>query len=723
MEDIARFVMQIYGTFSKFIRRNEKSGYSCFTVRANNYGTIMCNGIVQSYPKSTPLYIEGEFENIEGNNVLVINNIKACGYNYDISEIFLCSGYFDGIGETVARKIVSAIADPDIFKFIRNYDVDNNTFKVNGVSANTIVSFVRKTKFITDFEDLINFLNEYGGEYCNAGKLYKKYGNNSIKMIKDNPYTLLYGGASFSVCEKMAISYGFISCDKRRIKSVVEHAMSLERNNGNTKISFNNLCKRIKYLEKSSESPFSTNPLFVGEEILKGEYKIDESRNDDIYIYTNEDYANESIIAEGILRLISSKAALKDIVPVDDIEDICKVSYSEEQKKAFEILKETGVNIITGGPGTGKTTVLNGILKKYELDNPYKEILLCGPTGCAARHMSESTNREAFTIHKVLGIRPFENGEYEPLKAKLTADCIVVDESSMIDTDIMAKLLSSIKNGALLILLGDQEQLPSIGSGDVFKDLIECGIIPCTHFTKIFRQNKDNPIINNSKKVAKGDKMLISDNKFKIKRFDSEEEMVNYAKWLGDYCNKKEIEDIKFYTPSRNKKFLSGTINMNRVLQSSKKNSDEYITFGLFNFYRGDKIIFNRNNYEAGYYNGQEGIIVDIQEHNNMQYITVSTDEGRIYLSGSDIDDIELGYIMTAHKSQGGECKNAIILVPLNPASLLKRQLLYVEITRAKESVMILSEKDALERAISDKYEYKRSTGLKEKLISGSEFR
>lgn len=708
--------MNIQGTIIKFLRRNEKTGFSRFTLRNSKGGIINCEGVLQPYPKGTPLNIVGEYKNEE--NIFVVKNINACAYSYDIAELFLTGGYYEGIGETVSHKIINAFGESDYFKVLRDKNEEDRTLKINGVSSKTIDSFIRKTKNIIDFENLIDFIYSCGGEYFNAGKLYKKYSNNAIKMIKENPYVLLYGGADFSVCEKMAKNYDFIDCDKRRIKSIVNYAMQLERNNGHTKVSFKNLCKKIHDIEKKSDSYFYTNPLFIGEEILTDSYVIDENKEDDIYVYTKTDFDNEEIIVNCINRLISSKTTLNNSISIEEIESMCEVKYSKEQKEAFNVLKDTGIKIITGGPGTGKTTVLNGILKKYEIDNPYKEVLLCAPTGCAARHMSESTQKEAFTIHKTLGIRPFENGEFDSVNKKLTADCVVIDESSMIDTEIMAKLLSSIKNGALVILLGDQDQLPSIGAGNVLKDLIDSKIIPCTHFSEIFRQNKDNPIIQNSRKVSKGIDSLTVDKKFKIKNFNNEKDMIDYALYLGRYCEEKGIKETNFYTPVRNKKFLSGTINMNKQLQDIKHHTGNCVSFGFFDFYKGDKVIFNTNNYEAGYYNGQEGIIIDVQEHNNNQYITVLTDNGRINLSGGDIDDIELGYIMTAHKAQGGECKNAVILVPQNPPSLLKRQLLYVEITRAKESVIILSEKDAIKKAISDKYEYTRETGLKEKLVN-----
>jgi exodeoxyribonuclease V alpha subunit len=434
-----------------------------------------------------------------------------------------------------------------------------------------------------------------------------------------------------------------------------------------------------------------------------------------VYVYTKSDYENEVNIVNDIKRLASSAKKLKSLTPIDEAEDYCGVRYSQEQINTFDALETTGLKIITGGPGTGKTTLLNGFLWKYERDNPDSSILLCAPTGRAAMRMRESTGRDAFTVHKALGIRPFESKSFAPDTKKLDADCVVVDECSMLDEEIFCRLMGAVKNGALVLLLGDKDQLPSIGAGNVLSDLLQSGKIETYALTHIFRQN-NSLIIENSRRISRGDVDIKQGSRFLIKRFQTEDDMVNYAANVGKNCKSRGVGDVKFFTPSRNRKFLSGTVNMNGRLQDMMNRSGKSVTYGCYTYYVGDKVVFNANDYEKGYYNGQEGIVTDIQEHNNMQYITIETDDGHINLTGTDMEDIELGYIMTAHKSQGSECKNAVVLIPLHPASLLKRQLLYVEVTRAKECVMILSERDALEQAISCKYEYERSTGLKEKL-------
>ena len=329
--------------------------------------------------------------------------------------------------------------------------------------------------------------------------------------------------------------------------------------------------------------------------------------------------------------------------------------------------------------------------------------------------MSECTGRKATTIHKLLNIRPFESktGAYSK---KLTADMIVVDESSMIDTFIMSRLLSSVKSGALLILLGDKDQLPSVSAGNVFEDILSSGLVETCYLTSVFRQDSRSLIIENSHKVLNGDSRVKCDKTFKIREFSSEADMIVAARNVAAQCIDKEY-GFKLYTPSKNRKFASGTIQMNRILQSLYHHGEaDHVSYGQYDYMVGDKVLFNRNNYEKGYFNGQEGIIRDIQTHNNTVHVSIETDEGRISLAGLELSDIELAYAMTAHKSQGSECDNAIILIPKEPASLLKNRLLYVEITRARHGVLILCEKGALQAAVGRRGQIIRNTGLRELL-------
>lgn len=702
--------MIIKGTFIRFLWRNEKTGESKFTVKTSNGNTQICKGIVQNYPKYIPLHLSGELKTEEAISVFYCADVCANGYGYSEMSRFLYGNTFPDIGMLTAKKIL-AKTGTEVFSFLdKEYQIEEIA-EGSGVSVTAIRRCFKILKSYRDFEKLYKYIKEQGGTYNNAVKLYEKYAENSMDVLSNNPYVLLYTDAPYDICEKLAKKYKMEACDKKRIHAIVEKVMQSNQKGGNTKITFHDLCHRIRKLEDSAKCSYHTSALFIGEEILQPQYKIIHAESD-IDVYFAEDYEAEYKIAENIKRLSTSAQLLnKEGITINEVEQLCDVSYSQDQRKAFQALDKSGVKIITGGPGTGKTTVLNGILTKYETDNPGKEILLCAPTGCAARRMQETTGRNANTIHKILEIKPYQNINF-PVQKKLDADCIIIDECSMVDAYIMAKLLTSIKNGALVLLLGDENQLPSVGAGNVFSDILKSGCIEVYQLNTIFRQGSRSLIIKNSCKVIEGNVSLETDESFRIIRFPDEKNMIDEAVQIAKKCYENKI-DFKCYTPSRKIRFKSGSINMNRVLRDVKHTvNKETVHFGFYMFSEEDFIIFNRNNYEKGYFNGQEGIIRNIQKHNGTCYVTIEADGNYIHLSGSELDDIELDYAITAHKSQGGETPNALILIPQNPSTLLIRQLLYVEITRARKAVILLSEKDALEKAISNFMEKERETGL-----------
>ncbi|MCR5670732.1 MAG: AAA family ATPase [Butyrivibrio sp.] len=702
--------MQIDVIFEKFIHRNEKTGESAFYARIGAT-PVKCVGTVYSYPQHSPLSLTGQYDMADGSKVFTISSCHIFDGTGRQMHDFLSDGKFNGIGAAVANITISEIGN-EVVTAVRNSSLDMlmQSFTTNKESIFRALSFI---KSITDFEDTFDYIKSIGGDYFTACMIFEKFGKDSKERVINNPYILRYAGATFAQCEKIAFDAEFSPIDEKRVRSVVETALEYNHKSGNTRIAFDDLCNLVSKIE-SEANLYKTPILFIAEEVLSNRYVLEEKS---LYVYTAGDYNNENSIICNIRRLNFGSKALKDTVLVSDIEKELNVEYSDEQRLAFNCLKSTGIKIITGSPGTGKTTLLNGLLKKYEKENPGREIALCAPTGCAARKMQEHTGRTALTIHKMIGICPFDGKEKKETTQKLTADCIVIDECSMIDNEIMALLLKCIKNDAIVIMLGDKDQLPPVDAGNTFADMIESGEIESYELKKIFRQTGKSLIVDNSRKVIAGDKTLETDKTFCIARFDNEDELVKRAVSISNTCRSKGITDIKFYTPSRNRKFKTGTICLNKALRIENK-TDEFVEYGPYIFCVGDKVIFNHNNYEKGYFNGEEGTVASIQKMHGNTYVKISTDDGPVYLQGTELQDIELAYAITAHKAQGSECKNAVIIIPKKPASMLQRQLLYVEITRAKENVMILSEKDALEDAISSKYEFTRNTGLIEKLRS-----
>ena len=699
--------MDVNGSLIRYLYRDEKTGESHFTIRSDGK-VILCEGVMQYLPKKTPITLIGEYVEREDTTIFKADEIILQGVVYESVCEFLYSDEFPDTGIKTAQGLLQKTGT-DIFAFVRNNN-DTSTF------TDTEKRILNRIRSFTTFEKLLGIIRRYGGHCYSAQKLVNKYEASAYDVMQNNPYVLLFTGADYKLCEEMASDHGMESCDKKRIHAIVMHCMEQNRKEGNTRISFHDLVTKVHVTENKAGKGYYTESLFIGEEILSDCY-ITEQDQSDFYIYLKEDYEAEELICQNIRRLTTSAIDLDTgAIDPEQIEKECGISYSAGQLSAFRSTKKSGVKFITGGPGTGKTTVINGILKKYELEHPGKKIVLCAPTGRAARRMQEATGRAALTAHKLLDIRPFETKSSYRQKI-LDADLVVADEGSMFDTYLMARLLCAIKNGATFIVVGDEDQLPSVDAGNVFGDILKSGSVEVYPLDVIFRQNGMNLIVKNSRNIINGNPRLSTDKNFRIHKYHSENEMIEEAvKIAGMYANRGN-SDFKLFTPTRKSQFQSGTINMNRLIKR-KVNPDpeESVRFGYNVFSVGDTVVFYKNNYEKGYYNGQEGVIRNIQRHNGSTHISVETDDGNISITGLELEDLELGYAITAHKSQGGECGSAIILIPMKPMSMLRRDILYVEVTRAKKEVDILSENDALEKAISSFAEKKRNTGLLQKL-------
>ena len=705
--------MIINGAFIRYTKRNEKTGQTRFGIRTET-GKVICDGKIQNYPFNIPLEITGEYKD----GMFQVQFSKPCFYNKEDTKRFLLTKLFAEVGQVSAEKI-STIPGEELYKNC----MDETTWKALsedvGIPFQTLCNTFKIIKSYIAFDELLKFVIGKGGDYYSVKKLTEHFGEGAADAIHANPYVMLYSGTNFVLCEQMAKEYGMHACDKKRVHAIMEYLLIQNEKNGNTKMAFHEICEKFRKLENDAKCGFVTSFLFLGEELLNDEYVYEIINDDIMYVYLRQTYHAEKMIARNAKRLSVSKIvhAADKCFSVEQIEKICGISYSSEQKNTFEAPKTSGIKFIIGGPGTGKTATLNGLLKKITLEHPKATIALCAPTGRAAQIMKDGTGREAETIHKKLDIRPYEADILSNI-TKLDADYIFVDEFSMVDTMLMARLLSSLKNGATLILIGDADQLPSVGAGNVLADMIKSGFFEVYRLTEIFRQENGSLIIENSRRIIKGDRRLKTDKNFVIKRFRTEMEMADYAIEAVRSCINKNINDYKLFTPVRNHKYVSGSVQLNRRIHEMCFTEDESVTYGFYSFAVGDKVLFNTNNYQKGYYNGQEGVISDIQKHTGTTRVSVTTDEGTIFLNGTELDDLELDYALTAHKSQGGECRNALILVPKRPSSMLQRRLLYVEVTRARKNVMILSEENALDIAISTCYETVRMTGLTEKLIA-----
>ena len=691
--------MELSGIIIKYDFHNEKTGDTSFILETTEGKMIRCSGVCIQYPILTPLFMTGDF--FDG--IFIASTVKAKETKFrDDTKKFLIKNIRD-VGLEASDEFLENI-DNDIFSFLRN----NNILSEH----ETILKIERFVKHITDSEDMLSFVIKYGGSYHSAMSLVSKPGFNDVNDIKRDPYAPVYIGIPFEVCDKIGRENGFSLYNKNRVDALVWVCVEEARKQGNTYTFFADICKTASKYEGIKK----TDPFIIANVLLNENRYHLEIRDNKTIVWALKDYKNEITVSNNLKRLTTSAVEFPSLnMDIDQLGKENNITFSEDQKSIFRCLQRSGVKIITGGPGTGKTTILNVLLKVYKKQNPDGEIVLCAPTGCAAKRMTESTGLKAQTIHRLLKIRPYEKCEDNK---EMSADCVIVDECSMIDTELFATLLTNIKNGALLILIGDEDQLPSIGPGNVLADLIASEQFETYKLKQIHRQSGNSVIVDNSRKIICGEEALSQEKgQFVIIRAEPKQ-MIEKAASIIKSCEEKG-GDAKIFTPVKKQVFQVSTSRLNKIVQNNLKKTDaDSVHYGFNKYYTGDRVIFLVNRYEKGYINGQEGVITCIQKHSNTSFVTILTEGEHITLKGNELEDIDLAYSITAHKAQGSECDYGVILIPKRPYSMLKRRLLYVEVTRAKKGICIISEGNALELCISDFTEIKRNTGLKDLLTT-----
>jgi ATP-dependent exoDNAse (exonuclease V) alpha subunit len=644
---------------------------------------------------------------------------------------------------------------------------------------------------------VFEYIVKFGGSISSAIKIVNRYGQFSLQRLKNNPYEVgMAGSLDFYICDSIAKECGISAYSDMRIQALINEAFNLITQNGDTYTTQSALYETIDSIVKNSFfdvkiSKYMILPILCSSENIVIEYDEDNDKN--FRIFPKYLYRDEQSILSSIKRLDVKKDLDFDVSYVDEIEIIYDINYEKWQKEAFNLLKTSGIKILTGGPGTGKTTVIDGILKVYNRMYPNKKIVLCAPTGRAAQKMKESTSHEALTIHKVLDYQPYGNeAVYKNALNPINADFIIVDEFSMVDTSLMSILLNAIKPGSLILFVGDIDQLPSVGPGNVMRDLLKSEKIETYHLKTIFRQSENSNIIKNANKINKGNIDLSTGNDFEIYKFNEKKEIIDF---LSEYIKKEkdlDLDEFQILSPIKNsiigvdeinilaqKEFntkelvlnvseqmlsIKPLVDVDNIYYRYYKRKDEppsfikydepffidygiwqfeffyekdneksrvykdilkiqtlemtkkalsKINYGKFEFRKYDKIIMTQNNYEEGYYNGDIGKIVDIHE----KYIEVLINNEYKVIKQANWNDMELAYAITIHKSQGSEYNTVVVVLPSDIPKMLKRNLIFTAITRAKNKVIILAESDGLERSILNNQTNIRNTYLYERLV------
>ncbi|WP_346893639.1 ATP-dependent RecD-like DNA helicase [Clostridium sp. UBA871] len=726
-------MITIEGIVETIVFRNDDNGYTICKLRCDKE-VVTIVGTIPFINESQEYSVQGEWTvhpkfgkqfKIESIHEIIPTTTSGI-------EKYLASGVIEGIGKVTAKKIVEFFGE-DTIKIL-----DSNIEKLEeipGIGKKRINTIMKSYLEQRVTKDIIIFFQSYGITVNMAMKIYKKFGVNCINIVKDNPYILTeyISGIGFRTADSIAKSLGIEKDSLFRIKSGVIYIINEFCAIGNTFIPMDRLRdKGMKLLEIDSEK-FDEG---VYELIIDGKIKVEVVDNIDA-VYNMSYLYLEMSVTRKIVELATTnydKLSLNVNEKINDFESKVNIKLANSQKEAIEGAFFNGIEVITGGPGTGKTTIINCIVSIFE--SLGLKVFMAAPTGRAAKRMAEATGREAKTIHRLLEIGSYSEEEVDEIENETSAiECnvLIVDEASMVDISLMNALLKAMQVGTRLIIVGDVDQLPSVGPGNVLRDIIESDAVKVVRLNEIFRQGQESMIVQNAHLINEG-KMPILNTKnsdFYLERAaDSEvmlEKIIGLVKTRLPKFNVEwdSVRDIQVLSPMR--KGIMGIDNLNiqlqQVLNPKSKDKDEVEIKDMI-FRVGDKVMQIKNNYTLkwsknnsseegkGVFNGDVGYITEISEDEDK--ITVCFEDDKIVeYEESDLDEITLAYAVTIHKSQGSEFPVVIMPMFMGPPLLMNRNLLYTGITRAKKLVVLVGNSKVVEFMKDNNRSFERYSGLK----------
>lgn len=710
--------MEITGKYIKTYFRNRRSGYTAFLFEARNIGAIRCAGIIPRYTERTPLKLTGHFEEDNGKSSFIVSGSIFDSGNSKGAVDYFSHNLCPGVGKVTASIIQKRLCEDNDFESVIMEDKALDVLKsVKGLEESQAVVILAKLRTSVVCKKLYEKLKAYGGEYKNAEAIFNIYGKDSLEQLKRNPYQFITSSSlPFGVADSYAHNNGHTYYDTERIKALVNQTFFFMENTGSTYLTLQEMLFFFRKIETCQGAFKELIPdSLVTWYLTQAPVGYVEKTESEIRFYLKKYWESESRIAEILWRMQKDR---KEIIPADVISTYMaeETELDDTQKKAYGILNYSGISVITGGPGTGKTTTIKKLIKKFHEYCPDKTFSLCAPTGRAAEKITESSGYPASTIHKLLEFESLYGEESGPARNEqypLDADLVIVDEFSMVDTKLFEQLLHALKENCILIVVGDSNQLKSVKPGKLLEDLILSGLFPLYQFQFNHRQSKGNSIIENSAKIVNMDTNLVTDEHFHIERFTNTREInERYKELIKAEYDTKNCMGLQVLAPM--KAGECGIMQLNRTAQDIVVNhNNPSYAYGEDVFYITDKVMTVRNNYDEGYMNGDIGTLVNFTKE--ASYVDLMGE--CVSIKYKDYDDLTLAYAMTVHKSQGSEAKKVILLLTKDtPKSLLENAIVYVGVTRAKEEIWILSEEDSLEMAITNKQKTIRKTGLCEKL-------
>ena len=730
---------EIKGYVEHIVYRNEDNGYTVFHLN-NEDGEVTCVGNFHFIEEGELLRMEGEYTTHKLYGLqFAVQTSEVCEPEDLVSiERYLGSGAIKGVGAALAGRIVKKFRE-DTFRIIE--EEPERLAEVKGISERKAREIAVQAEEKKDLRRAMIYLQKYGISTTLAAKIYQQYGRNVYHIIEENPYRLAddVAGVGFKTADEIAAKVGIHTDSDYRIRSGIFYTLMQSIGEGHVYLLKDALTWRAG---KLLEVEIDNIEKYLMDLAMEKKVVLKEAE-DGVRVYSSRFYYMELNVAKMLHDLNISEEVSRErlLERLGKIEDATGLFLDEMQRKAVMEAAKQGILVLTGGPGTGKTTTINAMIRLFESEG--MTILLAAPTGRAAKRMTETTGYEASTIHRLLEVSGnpeeetiggFQRNEENPLDT----DVLIIDEVSMVDLPLMNALLKAVMPGTRLILVGDQNQLPSVGPGSVLKDIIASGCFPVVMLTKIFRQAGESDIVVNAHKINRGEPVIL-DNKSRDFFFLKRQEpnviisvmLTLIQKKLPKYVN-AGIYDIQVMTPMR--KGLLGVERLNQILQqylnppSPEKSEREYAD-RLFR--EGDKVMQIKNNYQQewkiqtkygltvdkgqGVFNGDMGVVREINTYE--ETITVEYDEHRqVIYPYSMMDELELAYAITVHKSQGSEYPAVVIPLLQGPRQLYHRNLLYTAVTRAKKCVTLVGSEAVFQEMIRNNQDQKRNTSLAERI-------
>lgn len=702
---------KLRGVVEHITYQNPENGWSVMKVKVKDYKDLVTlTGSLLDVPVGSVLLCEGQWkvDARYGQQFVVESWEEVMPATIYGIEKYLGSGLVKGIGPAYARAIVSRFG-------LETLDVIENDIErlleVPRLGRKRMEKIRESWEKQKDIKEVMVFLQGYGVSTAYAAKIYRQYQKDSIKTVKENPYQLAddIWGIGFKTADSIASKIGYGNSDPRRCRSGILYTLNQLAEEGHVYAEPEQLVTTAKELLQADEEPIR--------KAVAGMIEAKDLIADNDVLYLPPFYHAENGSAKRLTTLLSESLfmAAEEAVPYGNQPDN-GIVYDEVQQAAIRQALESKVMVLTGGPGTGKTTTTQGIIAAFKSRG--MQILLAAPTGRAAKRMTEATGMEAKTIHRLLEYNPmdgYKRNDENPLEG----DVLIVDECSMIDIMLFYNLMKAIPESMRLILVGDIDQLPSVGAGNVLRDIIDSRQIPVVRLTRIFRQAQSSRIVMNAHAINAGQFPNISNGRntdfFFIKAEDAETIPQLIVSLVRDRLSKTygyKPKEIQVLTPMQRGNVGAG--NLNTELQSALNPSEPALTRGGYTFRQGDKVMQIRNNYDKNVFNGDIGYVnaVDTTERT----LTVIYDGRLVEYDVSELDELTLAYAVTIHKSQGSEFPVVVIPVTMKHYVMLQRNLIYTGITRAKKICVLVGTTKALAYAIKQNTVSKRNTKLKERL-------